>query len=243
MRDDAQLVLFPGLGVDERLYAPQRAGLPIDIITPRWIEPESDRESLAHYSERMAAALRSEMGSSSRSLYIGGLSLGAVVALEASLHLRTAGVLLISGCRSFADLSPTFQAGCAAVAALPRQWIHPALRLLGPAGFTLFEHLSAGQRQLMLMMMLEHSPRQTRWSIRALRRWKQSAMPFAPVHSIHGSDDEIIPLKNVTPDAIIPGGRHLISLTHAEEVNRFINQCTSVTKHHTRTAASFRMSS
>ena len=45
-----------------------------------------------------------------------------------------------------------------------------------------------------------------------------------PVHHIHGSDDHMIPLANLRPppEVVIPGGGHIINVTHANIVNDFI---------------------
>ncbi|MDB5291507.1 MAG: hypothetical protein JWL69_2748 [Phycisphaerales bacterium] len=213
---DARLVLFPGIGVDGRLYEPQRK-LPVKIEVPHWLEPESGSETLAHYAERMAATVRG-----GGRLYIGGCSMGAMLALEAARHLDAAGVLLIGGCRSNLDLSPLFRSVCAATASMPPPWIQPVIRLSAPAGFLLFEDLSAGHTKLMTTMMLEHSPGQLRWAAEAILGWELEADPPAPIYAIHGEIDEVIPLANVSPDEVIPGGRHLIHLTHAKEVNHFL---------------------
>ncbi|MDB5302039.1 MAG: hypothetical protein JWO87_3702 [Phycisphaerales bacterium] len=213
---NVRLVLFPGIGVDSRLYGPLRK-LPVKIEVPPWLEPESGRETLAHYAERMAATIRG-----GGRLYVGGCSMGAMLALEAARHLDASGVLLIGGCRSHRDLSPLFRSVCAATASMPSPWIQSAIRLSAPAGFLLFEDLNSSQTQLMTTMMLEHSPGQLRWSAEAILGWELEADPSAPVHAVHGENDEVIPVANVKPDEIIPGGRHLIHLTHAREVNHFL---------------------
>jgi pimeloyl-ACP methyl ester carboxylesterase len=213
---EIRLVLFPGIGVDARLYRPQRE-LPVRIEVPPWIAPESDRESLGHYAQRMAETVRG-----GGTIYVGGCSMGAMLALEAAKHLDARGVLLIGGCRSYRDLSPLFLSVCAATASMPQQWIEPAIRLSAPAGFSLFEDLNRTDMELMTTMMLEHSPGQLRWSAEAILGWELQGTPHAPVHSIHGENDEVIPVRNVNPDEIVKGGRHLIHLTHAPQVNRFL---------------------
>ena len=214
-----QLVLFPGLGGDHHYYHLQQS-VPARLITPDWLEPESDRETLAHYAERMAAGIRPE-----GTFYIGGVSLGAMVALEASHHLKTAGVLMISGCRAYSDLSLLFKMICPAAAAMPRQWVRPVLRFAGPPGFASMERLSPPQIAVMMNMMLRHSPRQLRWSVDAMMHWEFQGKTTNPVHCIHGEIDEVIPISHVNPDEVVKGGRHLINLTHAPQVNAFLAKC------------------
>src|ERR1043165_10147598 len=85
----ASLLLLPGMGADERLLAPQRAEFP-DLVVPRWI-PALRGESLADYARRLASSL-----GPAQDRWIGGVSLGGMVALEMAPILRPRGVVLRS---------------------------------------------------------------------------------------------------------------------------------------------------
>jgi pimeloyl-ACP methyl ester carboxylesterase len=62
-----------------------------------------------------------------------------------------------------------------------------------------------------------------KWALAAVLDWRPSAMEGTPVYRIHGARDLVIPARLVTADVVVPRG-HLINLSHAEEVNRFIGQ-------------------
>ena len=210
------LLLLPGLGVDARVYEPQ-SPLPLKLEVAEWIEPESHSESLAHYAERMADRIGLRAHS-----FVGGISLGAVVALEVATRINAAGVIAIGGCTSHGQIAPLFRgllkAGAAAPARVARLSLHAA-----PIALKLFEKLDIPQRRLMTTMLREHSIRQTQWSCRALLEWECcAAPPTMPIHAIHGELDEVIPVAGIQVQHLVPGGRHLINLTHAAEVNRFI---------------------
>jgi pimeloyl-ACP methyl ester carboxylesterase len=218
MSDQTTLLLFPGLGVDARVFGPQR-GLPVRLELAEWIEPESQDETLAHYAQRMAEAIGPRPG-----LYVGGISLGAMVALEAARLLDARGVFLIGGCTSHRQISPLFRTLLATSARMPLRAIRPSL-LLAPIALKLFEHLGREHVSLMTIMLREHSAAQTRWSCRAILQWECCAFPpEVPIHAIHGQDDEVIPPVNLKVECLVPSGRHLINLAHADEVNRFISE-------------------
>ena len=218
MADEPQLLLLPGLGADGRQYGPQ-AGLPFRVRVVEWPEPVSQSETLAEYGTRIAKSLGPHPNA-----WVGGISLGAMVALETARALRARGVILIGGCTSHRQIATLFKLTLAAAALLPDWIIHQSLRVT-PAAMKLFEQLTPEQRDLMTRMVREHSPRQIRWSCRALSRWDCCATPVnVPIRAIHGADDEVIPLKNVHPDEVVPGGRHLISMSHPEQVNRFLTE-------------------
>jgi len=63
-----------------------------------------------------------------------------------------------------------------------------------------------------------------RWALRALLNWDPAPLQDTAVRQIHGRRDRIIPARRVEADEIVPGGGHLINLTHAEQVNEFIEK-------------------
>ena len=208
--------MLPGLGADARVYQPQRE-LPFQLDVIEWIEPESHRESLAHYADRTAALIGRR-----RDSYVGGISLGAMVALEVATRIDAAGVIAIGGCASHRQIAPLFKGVLKAGAMLPAPAARMVLRT-APLALKLFEKLNVDQRRLMTRALREHSIRQTQWSCRALLEWECcAAKPTMPIHAIHGELDEVIPLAGVKPAEVVPGGRHLINLTHPTQVNRFI---------------------
>lgn len=123
MSDQPTLLLFPGLGVDARVFEPQQC-LPLRLEVAEWIEPESWSETLAHYAQRMTAAIGPQPN-----LYVGGISLGAMAALEGARLLNARGVFLIGGCSSHRQISPLFRTLLATVARMPVRAIQPSLLL------------------------------------------------------------------------------------------------------------------
>jgi hypothetical protein len=65
---DARLIMLPGMGVDQRLFEPQRRLFP-NLEVPPWIEPHL-RENLADYARRWAGTIDPDPP-----FYLGGVSL------------------------------------------------------------------------------------------------------------------------------------------------------------------------
>ncbi len=210
-----RLILLPGLAADARLFEPQRRAFPNLEVLP-WLDPLPD-ERIESYAQRMAGQVRPD----SRPLFIGGVSFGAIVALEAARHLRTDGVFLIGGGLSSRMITWPFRWMChlAPLAPLP---IVPWLLKLFPLGLDLIEDLTDEQKQLYVRMSQATPPAMIRWGAHAMTRWEFTGPPPAPMHVIHGHDDRIVRPKRLRIDHTVVGGRHLISLSHPDEVNAFL---------------------
>jgi pimeloyl-ACP methyl ester carboxylesterase len=225
----ARLVLFPGLGADGRLFDVQRAGLPdVQIETPQWLEPEHDDETLEAYSRRMAQLIAPTQPG--ESLFLGGVSFGALVALEAARHLPgTRAVFMMGGCRDTRAVAPLFRFACWLAPRVPRPLFKLVLTV-GPVGLVMFERLRGENLRLYTRMVRESSPRQDRWAAGALLKYRSTGdPPGVRVRLVHGQRDLIIPPKNVSPDYVIARGRHLVSLTCQTDVNRILRREMNVT--------------
>jgi len=133
-------------------------------------------------------------------------------------------VFLIASCRSGRAISRAFRIGELISRAIPN-WV--LRRLRGPAANFVARLDDSGpqHRRLLHDIAIDCPIPFQRWAGRAITRWAcdgDPAEPGAPVHQIHGGQDRLIPLIPDEPDHVIPDGGHLINITHADEVNRFI---------------------
>ena len=62
----------------------------------------------------------------------------------------------------------------------------------------------------------------TNWAINEVLNWKNNWQPPAIFH-IHGDNDKMFPIKNVSPTHIIKGGGHFMIMNKAAEVSDCIN--------------------
>lgn len=212
-----RVILLPGMGTNVRLFEPQHAALQ-NLSVPDWIEPRRG-ESLAEYARRWAATIREESP-----FFLGGVSFGGMVALEAARYLRPAGVFLIASCRSGRAVTRRFLALQWAGRMLPTAVV---ARLRGPvAGYVArLERLEPAHRHRLRELATDAPISFLRWAVSAVRRWSFEDDPASlgiPVHQIHGQNDRVIPLVPGQNCHIVQGGGHLINLTHAEDVNQFI---------------------
>jgi pimeloyl-ACP methyl ester carboxylesterase len=214
------LILFPGLGADERQFDPQRSAFP-NLLVPPGLELHR-AESLRHYASRVADTLRI-----TPQTLLGGSSFGGMLALEVARLTSPRAVVLIGSCRRITSVAPALRhAGALAIKApapLIVAAMHlppaPLMWLLGPLNGT----LNGTHRRLLLSMARRTPAEHLRRAARAILSWPGCSDPGVPVHHIHGARDRVIPASSVRPDALVPDAGHVLNLTHSREVNTFLS--------------------
>jgi pimeloyl-ACP methyl ester carboxylesterase len=210
-----KMIFFPGLGADQRLFAPQRAAFP-ELIVPPWIAPRKG-EGLAEYSARLAESLpRGEP------LIVGGVSLGGMIACEVARHVRPKAVILIASCQNRAGLRVLYRGGRAFWPLIPPR-IFKIAQLMSKPALRMFGQSSAANQKMLVAMFREMDPAFMHWAVAAILRWNPPPLAGVPVFHVHGRRDRLIPSRRISPDLLLPDGGHLINLTHAEAVNGFIH--------------------
>ena len=210
----ARIVMLPGLGADSRLIEPQRS-LPYSIEVPAWLPPDPE-ENLTEYAARMAGEV-----DPTPPVYLAGISFGGMIAMEMARTLRPRAVILISSCSSGRLLPWHYRVAGHCTPLVPLAMYRPMKAI--PSHFrSLFGALTPEQGQLFDEMLASTSPEFLRWAIQSVVLWEPTETLDFPVFHIHGERDHIIPIGCVRPSKTVPGAGHLMNVTHAEIVNRFI---------------------
>jgi pimeloyl-ACP methyl ester carboxylesterase len=214
---DVPLFLLPGMGADARLFRPQLGALP-NAVVPPWLPPDP-RESLADYARRFADAIRPD-----GPCFVGGASFGGFVALEMAPHLNALGCFLIGSAREPSAMPKRIRwlrAVGGIIGILP-------FRVLAPGAWLARQTVGRFSHPLtrsFLRHLQEADASFLRWGSRAALRWKPSpATAAVRIFQIHGERDRIFPARRTHAEVILPGGGHLISLTHASAVNDFLRR-------------------
>jgi len=213
MSEDLPILLLSGMGADGRLFAPQQAAFP-NLRVPAWIDPLRG-ESLRSYATRFARRV-----DPARPCLVGGASFGGIVALEMAPHLQARACVLIASVRSPDELPWGWRALRLAAAFSPEQLGTAA----GLVARFLASSLPAETRQR-LQRLARPKAAFVRWASWAVSQWWPSpAARRLQVFHIHGALDQTLPVRYTRPDVVVPRGGHLLPLTHAAEVNRFLRE-------------------
>lgn len=208
------LVLLPGLGADDRLFGPQKSAFS-DLLVPPWIAPKKG-ERLADYASRLAETI-----APARPMVLGGSSFGGMVAYEMARYLNPDAVVLIGSCRSPQAVRPVLRRLRPVAPFIPARILDLA-KLVSPLALRISSSFTPEQRELCVAMFKGVDSGFMKWACRAVLGWVPGEPPAVPVFQVHGDKDPIMPARLANADELVPGGGHLISLTHPQQVNAFI---------------------
>jgi pimeloyl-ACP methyl ester carboxylesterase len=210
------MIFFPGMGADGRLFAGERAAF-ANLVVPDWLAPRPG-ESLPDYAARFAVQV--DPGTD---CIIGGASFGGFVAVEIARHLRARACFLIGSVRGPSELPlriRTLRGVRRLLPRLPFEWAAPLATFSGAAsGWA----MGPAQRGV-LRRLADADAVFLRWACGAVLTWPEPPPLAVPVFQIHGGRDRVLPARRTRADVIVPGAGHLLVVTHARQVNRFIEE-------------------
>ena len=223
------LVLIPGLGADAGVYEPQRRFFGPRLIVAPWIEPLGDDEPLESYAARMGEMIVGLPGVRGRPFHLGGVSFGGMLAAEIAERRggrEVASLLLIAAATHRRQVAPHFRAAASLGSAVPDGLLKGVLNRVVPSLFAWTQGLTPADAAELERVATRTFVAQTKWAAGAIRRWRTPAVPRCPAFRAHGRADRVIPIVETAMrpgvDLVIPGGRHLIHMSHAGLVNRWI---------------------
>lgn len=193
--------LLPGLGATSALYAGYE--LPCQTRASDYLPPPHAQCSFADYARFMIRELGIQPGDS-----LIGVSLGGMMACEISKWMPISKITLVSSCRQRQQLNPLLS----------------HLSFLGPRlPWALLQRLSYPMpglnesQKLAVTMFREADPAFVYWGCSHAAHWE--GLDHHPdILSIHGDRDLVFPLRRQTVQQVIPGGGHLMIVTHRCEI-------------------------
>jgi pimeloyl-ACP methyl ester carboxylesterase len=198
-------IILPGMGANSNMYPKEKYISLQDVIFIDW--PKYDEEtSLEAVAKKIIYQhqINNEM-------VVGGSSLGGMVAIEIAKIIGLKKVILIGSATNPDYINPLLQKLSNFAEITPIKIIQ-----------VLTGKINKYSKNDLLKMFEESESRFIKAMCKALFKWEGIGNFSGDVCQIHGEKDLVVlpPEKNVE---IIPGGGHLISMSHANEVANFIN--------------------
>jgi len=204
-----------GLAADSRVFRHIHLPEGYEMVFLDWIEPHKN-ESLKDYSQRMGDKIDSRVP-----FVLIGLSLGGMIAVEISKTCTPLKTILISSITHPAQLPPYFKlAGKLRLHHLfPAKFMKAAAR----AKRAVLGDKKDESNKLIMQVIQESDDRLVNWGVDAILNWKTENKTPECVH-IHGSNDEILPLKYTKPTYIIKKADHMMIMNKANEINTILSR-------------------
>jgi pimeloyl-ACP methyl ester carboxylesterase len=203
-----------GLAADSRVFNNIRLPKHCEAVFLEWIEPLK-KESLKDYALRMAGSINTN-----ESFGIIGLSMGGMITAEIARQYKPAVVILISSIPGSAQLPFYLKAA----GAIRLHKLVPVSLVKSAAKFKrVFTSESAEDKIILKQIIQDSDSRFIHWAMDAILKWRCDALPPPYVH-IHGSKDEILPMRFTKPTHIIPKAGHLMVMTRAREINVILHE-------------------
>ncbi|MEO6167644.1 MAG: alpha/beta hydrolase [Chitinophagales bacterium] len=208
------IVLFPGLAADERLFASLNLE-PFAVQAIHWLKPEKT-ESLQQYARRIAATIEPR----EETIFI-GVSFGGLLAQEVAQFYAVEKIILISSLSSANQLP----------AALSFFRIFPVYRWVGENQLKNLvvwmgkKYTKKNEMESIIFqsMVQEADIHLVRWGISQTLHWKQSAPLFNIIH-IHGTGDRLFPSAHIPVDYTIYGGQHFMVLQEGAVISALLKK-------------------
>jgi pimeloyl-ACP methyl ester carboxylesterase len=208
-----KVYFISGLAADRAVFRNIRLPEGFEAVYIDWLAPRKG-ETLAGYALRMAAAI-----DTSRPFGLLGLSMGGMMVTEIAKHTCPQLVVLISSIPLSSQLPPYYRW-------LGRTGMHNwvPIRLFQQASLIkrLFTTESREDKEILREMIRRADPQFIRWAMGAILSWQNDTLPGRYIH-IHGTADELLPIRYTKPTHRVRRGGHLMIMNRAAEINGILS--------------------
>lgn len=207
-----KVFFISGIGADARLFTYIQLPPGFDMVPVPWITALPG-ESLETYAIRLFQPY-----TTTDPFVLAGLSLGGMVATEIAKKYPPLCTILFSSVPLAGQLPPYY--GWAAKLRLHR--LMPPFTWKVTA--TCKHYLGMRRmrdKKLMQRVIWAGDSRFIQWGMQAVLQWKNNTAP-SPFYHIHGTRDEVFPIRYARPTHVIPGAGHMMVITHAAKVNAIL---------------------
>lgn len=207
-----KIYIFSGLGVDKRVFKNiDFSNLPVTFI--QWIDPLKN-ETIESYAQRISKDFEKD------SVLI-GLSFGGMLAVEVAKIIPVQKVILIASAKNKNELPKWFLLA----GKLQLNHLFPTFLLKTTNFIThwLFGATTSSEKKLLKAIIKDTDSQFLHWAINQIVNWNNETIPLNCIH-IHGTNDKILPIKNVHAHYIIRNGSHFMTVNKAKELEQILKK-------------------
>jgi pimeloyl-ACP methyl ester carboxylesterase len=209
------IYFLSGLGADKRVFSKIRLDERFSVHHLDWIQPLKD-ESISDYAARLAVKI-----DTTQPFQLVGLSFGGIIASEISNIIHPAQIILISSIPTGRPVSK-FNHGLIKFLLLS-PLAAPILKSANSLTYKFFGADTPELKSLLKQILHDTDSKFLKWAVVQMSSWNRKEKAANLFH-IHGTADNLIPIKLVNPDVRIEGAGHLMVYAQAEQISSLLNK-------------------
>lgn len=203
-----------GMAADARVFRHIRLPEGYEPVYLDWIDPVP-HESLRSYALRLAERI-----DKNHPFILLGLSFGGMLGTEIAKKIKPALTILISSIPVSSQLPGYYRM---AKKMRLHQLVPISVLKSGAIVKRFFTKESPDNKKLLAQVIRESDPRLIRWSMEAILGWENDEVP-EPICHIHGTRDEILPIRYTHPTHTVENGSHMMVLEQATRINEILHK-------------------
>lgn len=206
----------PGLAANTSIF--KHIDLPkeqFELHFLEWIIPKSIDESIANYAKRMCETI------SETNIVLVGVSFGGIMVQEMAKHVQQKKTVIISSIKTNYELPKRLKI----IKTINLYKFFPSYSINSIESFLKFVFGSKFKRQLDKYdeYLSVRNPLYLRWAVHNVLHWNQRKSDPKLIH-IHGTKDEIFPIKHIHNCISIEKGSHIMILNKAKAISSILSE-------------------
>jgi hypothetical protein len=205
---------MPGLAANSKIF--EYTSLPEDLFELHylaWILPTSIDETIESYAKRMCEFIQE------KNPVLIGVSFGGILVQEMSKIIHVQKVIIISSIKNNSELPKRLQ-----LAKVTKTYkLFPANHISNIESFISLVFSTMAQKRITQyrMFLSVRDPLYLNWAIHHVLHWNQTETLSNVIH-IHGTKDEIFPIKNILNCIKIEDGSHIMILNKGKKISTIL---------------------
>jgi pimeloyl-ACP methyl ester carboxylesterase len=206
--------LISGLATDARVFKYISVPDPFQLICLDLIDPIND-ESLPEYSIRLGKKIHHR-----EPFILIGFSFGGIVAIEIAKRFKPAAIIIISSISAAEQLPKYYRVGgnLALHKLIPMSIVKTITKIKRRVVYR-----KSADKNILVRLADETDSGLLRWSFEAILKWQNKEIPWNTWH-IHGSRDEILPIKFTRPTHVVHNAKHMVTMQKPQEINEILRE-------------------
>ena len=205
---------MPRLAANSKIF--EYTSLPEDLFELHylaWILPTSIDETIESYAKRMCEFIQE------KNPVLIGVSFGGILVQEMSKIIHVQKVIIISSIKNNSELPKRLQ-----LAKVTKTYkLFPANHISNIESFISLVFSTMAQKRITQyrMFLSVRDPLYLNWAIHHVLHWNQTETLSNVIH-IHGTKDEIFPIKNILNCIKIEDGSHIMILNKGKKISTIL---------------------